>query len=123
MTGFALTTLDVPVKKTSSSILAFTKDEVEGIEQTNCIHCGKCVSVCPSNLIPQMMAKAIKVNNFDKFEQLGGMECVQCGCCSYSCPAKIPLTHMFRLGKAEVMKNTAKVRGNNLCIMFLYLHT
>jgi electron transport complex protein RnfC len=111
MTGFALTTLDVPVKKTSSSILAFTKDEVEGIEQTNCIHCGKCVSVCPSNLIPQMMAKAIKVNNFDKFEQLGGMECVQCGCCSYSCPAKIPLTHMFRLGKAEVMKKYSKGKG------------
>lgn len=108
MTGFAMSTLDVPVQKTSASILAFTKDDVAATEQSNCIHCGKCVGVCPSNLVPQMLAKAVKQENFKSFESLGGMECVQCGCCSYGCPARIPLTHMFNLGKQQVIKSRQK---------------
>ncbi len=103
MTGFAMSTLDVPVQKTSASILAFTKDDVTVMDQSNCIHCGRCVGVCPSDLVPQMMAQAVKQENYAKFEALGGMECVQCGCCSYTCPAKIPLTQMFKLGKAEAL--------------------
>lgn len=108
MTGFAMSTLDVPVQKTSASILAFTVDDVALSEQSNCIHCGKCVSVCPSDLVPQMMGKAMKKNDADEFEKLGGMECVSCGCCSYICPARIPLTHMFNLGKAQVRANLQK---------------
>lgn len=102
MTGFAMSTLDVPVQKTSASMLAFTTDDVEAVAQSNCIHCGRCAKVCPSNLIPQMMAKAVKQENYDEFNTLGGMECVACGCCSYNCPAKIPLTHMFNIGKAKL---------------------
>lgn len=108
MTGFAMSTLDVPVQKTSASILAFTIDDVQALEQSNCIHCGKCVKVCPANLVPQMMAKAVKTEDFEKFDSLGGMECVACGCCSYTCPAKIPLTHMFNIGKAKVREAIAK---------------
>lgn len=102
MMGMAMTSLDVPVVKTSSSILAFTKDDVSALPQSNCIHCGKCVNACPQILIPQMMAKTVKANNFEKFADLGGMECIECGCCTYVCPAKIPLTQMFKLGKTKV---------------------
>ena len=110
MTGAAMGNLDVPVQKTSSGIIAFTFDDVAAMNQSNCIHCGKCMSVCPSNLVPQMLCKAVKENDTDRFESLGGMECVQCGCCSYVCPAKIPLTGMFIMGKAEV-KSKAKRNG------------
>ena len=110
MTGSAMGNLDVPVQKTSSGIIAFTFDDVAAMNQSNCIHCGKCMSVCPSNLVPQMLCKALKENDTDRFESLGGMECVQCGCCSYVCPAKIPLTGMFIMGKAEV-KSKAKRNG------------
>lgn len=108
MTGFAMSNLDVPVQKTSSSILAFTEDDVASVEATNCIHCGRCVSVCPSDLVPQMLAKTVKQNDYSAFENMGGMECVQCGCCSYICPARIPLTHLFNVGKAEVRKELNK---------------
>ncbi len=104
MTGTALGTLDIPVEKTSSSILAFTVDDVASIKESNCIRCGKCVSVCPANLVPQMLGQEIIHGNYERFEDLGGMECVNCGCCSYICPAKIPLTHMFKIGKAEIKK-------------------
>ncbi len=102
MTGMAMSTLDVPVVKTSSSILAFTKDDVSALGQSVCIHCGKCVSSCPELLIPQMMAKSVKSENYEGFEKLGGMECIECGCCTFVCPAKIPLTQLFKHGKAAV---------------------
>lgn len=102
MMGMAMSSLDVPVVKTSSSILVFTKDDVSALPQSNCIHCGKCVNACPQILIPQMMAKTVKANNFEKFADLGGMECIECGCCTFVCPAKIALTQMFKLGKTKV---------------------
>lgn len=102
MMGMAMGSLDVPVVKTSSSVLVFTEDDVAALSQSNCIHCGKCVEACPEILVPQMMAKATRANNFEKFADLGGMECIECGCCTFVCPAKIPLTQMFKLGKAKV---------------------
>lgn len=108
MMGFAMGSLDVPVVKTSSSILAYTKDDVAMISQSNCIHCGRCINACPEILVPQMMAKTIKSENFDRFAELGGMECIECGCCTFVCPAKIPLTQMFKLGKAKVREASKK---------------
>ena len=49
--GFAMVTLDAPVTKTSSSILAFQKDEAAEAKETACINCGRCVEVCPSRII------------------------------------------------------------------------
>lgn len=108
MMGMAMSSLDVPVVKTSSSILAYSDDEVARIKQSACIHCGKCVSVCPQFLVPQMMGRAVKVGDIEKFEKYGGMECIECGCCAYGCPAKIPLTQMFKLGKAQLRELKAK---------------
>ncbi|MGN1328151.1 MAG: electron transport complex subunit RsxC [Eubacterium sp.] len=108
MMGFALSTLDVPVVKTSASIVAFSTDDVATLKTSACIHCGKCVGACPEMLVPQMMAKAVKSNNFDSFAKLGGMECIECGCCTYVCPAKIPLTQLFKHGKATVRSNASK---------------
>ena len=108
MMGMAMSSLDVPVVKTSSSILAFTEDDVAALPESACIHCGKCMTVCPQNLVPQMLVKAVKSNDFEKFNALGGMECIECGCCSYICPAKIPLTQRFKYGKVQVRKMNAK---------------
>lgn len=106
--GMAISHTDVPVVKTSSAILAFTADDVAALGQSNCIHCGKCVGACPQHLIPQMLAKSVKATDFDRFDTLGGMECVECGCCTYVCPAKIPLTQMFKMGKAKLREAMQK---------------
>lgn len=108
MMGMAMSSLNVPVVKTSSSILAFSKDDVAALPQSACIHCGRCVKACPQILVPQMMAKAVRSQNMDRFDELGGMECIECGCCTYVCPAKIPLTQMFKLGKAELRSMRSK---------------
>lgn len=108
MMGFAMSTLESPVVKASSSILAFEIDDVAQMPQTVCIHCGKCVKACPQFLVPQMMAKEVDKENFEGFSKLGGLECIECGCCTYGCPAKIPLTQKFRYGKLKVREELAK---------------
>ena len=71
---------------------------------TACLHCGRCTTVCPQGLLPQMMADAIHVNDLERFEKkLYGLECIQCGSCSYICPARRPLTQVFKHTKAEIL--------------------
>ena len=108
MMGIAMYDLNTPVVKTSSSILAMTRDEAAIYEPSNCIHCGRCAKVCPSHLVPQMMAQSIKKHNLDEFEKINGMECYECGSCTYVCPAKIRLTQMFKLARREVMDSRKK---------------
>lgn len=102
MMGMAMPSLDFPVVKTSSSVLALTKDDVEKDEPSACIHCGRCVSACPENLVPQLMAASANAKDYARFETLSGMECIECGCCTYVCPAKRPLTQTFKLAKVQV---------------------
>ena len=47
MMGIALYDLNIPVTKGTSALLCFTRDEVRENEPSNCINCGRCVSVCP----------------------------------------------------------------------------
>lgn len=108
MMGFAMFTLDVPVTKTSSSVLAFQKDPLNGAEETPCINCGRCVEVCPSRIIPSRLADYAQHHNEAAFAGLNGMECVECGSCSYVCPAKRPLKQAIGSMRKIVLANRRK---------------
>lgn len=101
MMGTALYTLDVPVTKTSASILAMKRDPVALRDTTPCVHCGKCLRACPERLVPQLLAQAADRGEFDTFEKYGGMECIECGSCAYVCPAKRHLVQSMRYGKRQ----------------------
>lgn len=103
MMGMALFDIDVPVMKTSSALLCMTKDEVAEFEPTACIRCGRCVSVCPSKLVPQKMLEYAEKFDNDGFEKVYGMECYECGSCTYVCPAKRRLTQSFKQTRKSVM--------------------
>lgn len=102
MMGIPLFTLDIAVQKNSSSILALLKDPVANAPTTACIKCGRCVTVCPENLIPNMLMKTAMNKDTAGFVKLWGMECIECGCCAYACPAKRPLTQGFKEMKRRV---------------------
>lgn len=108
MMGFAMFTTDVPITKTSSSILAMTKDEVAKYEPSACINCGRCVEVCPSRIIPSRLADFAEHHDAAQFEKWSGMECVECGSCSYVCPAKRPLKQSMGAMRKIVMANRRK---------------
>ncbi len=99
MMGTALFTLDIPVTKTSASLLALKKDPVAIHDTTACIKCGRCVSACPEHLVPQLLSEVADNEDFDTFEKYGGMECIECGSCAYVCPAKRQLVQSMRYGR------------------------
>ena len=108
MMGMSLFTLDVPVTKNSSSILAFKEDQVSKEAVTPCINCGRCAEACPTNLMPVLMMKAVLQKDIDRFKALYGTECIECGCCAYVCPAKRPLTQGFKEMKRRIKAELAR---------------
>lgn len=108
MMGFAMVSLDAPVTKTSSSILAFKKDEVSKLRETACINCGRCVEVCPSRLIPSRLADYGKRRDEASFVAMNGLECVECGSCSYVCPAKRQLKQAIGSMRKTALANRKK---------------
>ncbi len=117
MMGFALSGLDIPVQKTSNGLTLLTEDGAQKarLQMTSCLRCGRCTTVCPTGLLPQLMAEAILMGNLERYEKkLYGLECVACGSCSYICPAKRPLTESFKQTKAEILarKRAAQAGGN-----------
>ncbi len=108
MMGFAMLTTDVPITKTSSSILVIEKDEVSRSETTACINCGRCVDACPEFLIPSRLADMAERNDLEVFELNNGVECIECGSCSYICPAKRQLKQSIAAAKKAVLAERRK---------------
>ena len=108
MMGFAMITLDAPVTKTSSSLLAFKKDAVSQLLESACINCGRCVQVCPSRIIPSRLADYAKRHDEVSFVAMNGLECVECGSCSYVCPAKRQLKQAIGSMRKTALANRKK---------------
>lgn len=104
MMGVATKSLDIPVVKGTSGILCLDTSQMPA-EETQCIRCGKCIDVCPMNIVPGALSHSAKKNNLDEFEKLNGMDCIECGCCCFSCPAKVNLISNIKIAKATIIKN------------------
>ncbi len=109
MMGQAMFTLDVPVMKGSSALLAFKYDDVAHATMTNCLNCGKCAQVCPEGLICAKLAQAADADDMEGFIKMHGMECIECGTCNYNCPANRNITQSVRTMKHKVMKKDTEV--------------
>ena len=96
MMGFGMFDLNVPTTKTSTALLALSKDDVSAMEPGPCINCGRCVEVCPGRVIPSRLADYAERFDEEAFLANYGMECCECGCCSFICPAKRPLTQQIK---------------------------
>jgi electron transport complex protein RnfC len=104
MMGKALSSLEVPVVKSSSGILLIGEEEASRREVLPCIRCTRCVGVCPMGLEPYLLMTLSQKALFERMEQEKTMDCIECGSCSYICPSSRPLLDYIRLGKAEVGK-------------------
>ena len=108
MMGMAISTIDVPVTKTSSALLCYVKDPLSKVKETNCINCGRCVSVCPGRIIPTRLAEFSEHGDMENFVKYNGLECCECGCFSYICPAKRNLTQAIKSMRKQVLASKKK---------------
>lgn len=108
MMGFAMTSLDVPVTKGTSSLLVLKEDVVALSESSPCIRCARCIDVCPGRVMPSKLAVLAARGNKEAFAANGGMECCECGCCSFICPAKRPLTQTIKTMRKQILADRKK---------------
>ena len=104
MMGFAVSSLDIPVTKTTSSVLFLAADEIDTTPHSQCIRCGWCLEACPMGLEPKEIALYVEAGRPQDTGQFGVFECFECGCCAYVCPAKRPLVQFVRLAKMKAKR-------------------
>ena len=104
MMGFAVSSLDVPVTKTTSSVLFLTADEIDSRPHSQCIRCGWCLDACPMGLEPKEIGVYVEANRSENTAQFGVFDCFECGSCAYICPAKRPLVQFVRLAKMKAKR-------------------
>ena len=105
--GFSILNEQVPIVKTSNCILAPSKTEMPSAfdnssNEVECIRCGQCADVCPSQLLPQEMQWSAKAKDHQQLTKLNLFDCIDCGACAYVCPSQIPLVQYYRVAKAEI---------------------
>lgn len=106
MMGIAQWSLDIPVIKGTSGLLAWPFQPAR--REYPCIRCGRCVDHCPMGLAPTWIAKLVQFEKWLEAENWGVLDCVECGCCQYSCPSRIPLVHWMRVGKNKIVRAKRK---------------
>ncbi len=104
MMGKAIADLNVPIAKATSGILIIDEEESKREQEYNCLHCGKCVEVCPIGLEPYYLMLLAKNHKTSETSQEHILDCMECGSCSWVCPSNRPILDYIRLGKSEVKK-------------------
>lgn len=101
-TGVAQYTDQVPVTKGTTRISIQKPEEVIRNESIECIHCARCVDVCPVELIPSRLAVMADQGRFDECRQINIENCIECGDCAAVCPSKIHILQLIRYAKDAI---------------------
>ena len=102
MMGIAQYTTDVSCNPETQSLTFVDEKEFNVQKELPCINCGKCVDVCPMNLLPNKLDDVCVSRKTYEASKLGIRSCIECGCCSYVCPSKRYLTQRITNVKREV---------------------
>ncbi|MFC1521246.1 NADH:ubiquinone reductase (Na(+)-transporting) subunit A [Elusimicrobiota bacterium] len=62
--------------------------------------------ICPVDIYPAHLAKAILAKDIEDMEKHGILDCAQCGLCTYICPSKIEIASIIRSGLDIMEKET-----------------
>jgi len=109
MMGYAVSSLDVPITKTTSGVLFLTRDEIDAQAYGPCIRCGFCLDACPMGLEPNQISIYAEAGRGAETAPFGLVDdCFECGSCAYACPAKRPLVQFIRLAKIRIREAEKK---------------
>ena len=108
MMGLAQSSLEVPVIKGTSGLLALDAKEAKKHEERVCISCAHCVDACPMGLVPKEIVALVRHGRIAEAGEHHALDCIECGSCAYVCPAHINLVHWLRYGKSELIRSRKK---------------
>ncbi len=110
MMGMTLSSLDVPVLKGTSGLLAFTESETRIPNEYTCVKCGRCVDACPNFLNPSRLGRLARAGRYEEMEEFFLMDCMECGSCSFACPSGIPIVQLIRVAKSALRERKAAAK-------------
>lgn len=108
MMGSSLASIDVPVLKGTSGVLAFTATETARDDEFSCLKCGRCLDACANFLNPSVLARLARVGELQALESHFVMDCMECGACSFACPSNIPIVQLIRVAKSAIRDERRK---------------
>lgn len=108
MMGIAQPTLEAPVAKGTSCILALGEADLDKTPARACIRCARCVDVCPIHLMPVWISQYAERGMYDEAAKLNAVDCIECGTCAYVCPSRRPLVEAIRVAKRVALAKRRK---------------
>lgn len=108
MMGMAVTSDAVAIVKNNNALLILNETDARLPEESACIKCGKCTSVCPFGLMPGKMAEAYERKDVETLKMHNVNWCMECGSCSYVCPARRPLSLSNKMSKILLREEAGK---------------
>jgi len=104
--GQAVYDLDTPITKYTKSLHIMDEETCPSYTVRNCIHCGRCLHVCPVSIDPQRIATSIQKEKITPKLLASISACQYCGCCAIVCPSRIPLHHIIREADSRLKGNS-----------------
>lgn len=114
MMGMAVASLEVPVTKAVSGVVALEREDPDLAKRKvyPCIKCAECLKACPVSLNPSMLGELALARQYERMaDEFHLDQCFECGCCAYVCPSNIPLTQYFRIAKS-INRDQKRRKGN-----------
>ena len=117
MMGLTLNTDALPVIKATNCLLVTAGIDIrlpDSEIHMPCIRCGKCVEVCPANLLPQQLYWFAADKDYDRAVDYNLFDCIECGCCAYVCPSQIPLVQYYRYAKSDIWEQERERKKSDI---------
>lgn len=73
-------------------------------EKRPCVACGLCEQVCPVEIFPHLIHRALYRDALEEAERLRLDLCIDCGLCSLVCPSKLDLGQQFRDARDRIQE-------------------
>jgi len=104
MMGAVLESLDVPIEKGITGIIAVPDRAVQKGTHYPCIRCGACSRACPMQLSPSLIASYAERGDMTEARAAGLLVCCNCGLCSVVCPSNRANAEIIRNSKSHAQQ-------------------